>query len=496
MMKSPLRKYILLLLAGVAAWGLNTALLLGRLPIGAHQLYKVLLLAWLLLALGMRVLGAWKERTATSFLLIGGFLAGLVFIFFFPYNFSPHDLEKYMADYIPGDRPYGHLGYIAYIVQYGKLPAMDPMVSEYSVFYNPPLFYLMEAGFMKLNLLSGIPEWIALENLQVLTLVCASACSLAVVDLMRFLKIKETGVRAGTLLMAFQPALWHLGATLNNDILSILCILLTVLFTVRWESTRRMGDILGAALFLGLGMAAKLSAALLIPCMAVVFAVAFFRDLKRWKAYIPQFGAFLGVSVPVAMAWPLYHRFAFGMPFSYVRTPDEMLNVSAIPLWQRFGLPGWYAIRQPFCTGDVAIDHNLWMQTLKTAVFDELPMYARGTLHWNLSFAALSLFALLLLVSLVLFVRFLLRHRTAAPMARAFLGGYAAVLLGNYLKFYVDFPYTCTASFRYIVPVLAMAALGVAAYRAECRRSRWITALCALFALLAAAVYAILIFLY
>lgn len=496
MMKSPLRKYLILLLAGLAAWGLNTAMLMGRLPIGAHQLYINLFLVWGLLAIGMKAAGAWEETTATTFWLVGGFLAGLVFILFFPYNFSPHDLEKYMADYIPGDRPYGHLGYIAYIVQYGRLPAMDPLVPEYSVFYNPPLFYLMEAGFMKLNLLLKVPEWIALENMQVLTLVCASACSLVAVDLMRFLKVRESGVRVGALLMAFQPALWHLGATLNNDVLSILCILLTLLFTVRWESTRRMRDILGSALSLGLGMAAKLSAALLIPCMAVVFAVAFFRDLKRWKAYIPQFGAFLGASVPVAMAWPLYHLIAFAMPFSYVRTPDEALNVSAVSLWQRFGLPGWYAIRQPFCTGDVAIDHNLWMQTLKTAVFDELPMYARGTSHWNISFAALCLFALLMLAALVLFVRFLVAHRAAAPMARVFLGGYAAVLLGNYFKFYVDFPYTCTASFRYIVPVLALGALGVAAYRAECRRSRWITALCALFALLVAAVYVILIFLY
>ena len=128
---------------------------------------------------------------------------------------------------------------------------------------------------MRLNLWLQVPQNVALENLQVTTLLFASACPLVAVDLMRFLGIRERGVHAGALVMAFQPSLWILGATLNNDILSILCILACILFTVRWERTRRMRDILGIALSLGAGMATKLSAALLIPCVALAFIVAF-----------------------------------------------------------------------------------------------------------------------------------------------------------------------------------------------------------------------------
>lgn len=40
----------------------------------------------------------------------------------------------------------------------------------YSVFYNPPLYHLIQAGFMRLNLWLQVPESVALENLQVITL--------------------------------------------------------------------------------------------------------------------------------------------------------------------------------------------------------------------------------------------------------------------------------------------------------------------------------------
>ena len=131
-------------------------------------------------------------------------------------------------------KPDGHLGYIAWIVENGTLPDMNPWLDGFSVFYNPPLYHLIQAGFMKLNLSAGDSQGRGAGNLQVVTLVFAAACPLVAVDLMRFLGIGERGVHVGALAMAFQPSLWILGATLNNDILTILCILLCILFTVRW----------------------------------------------------------------------------------------------------------------------------------------------------------------------------------------------------------------------------------------------------------------------
>lgn len=493
--KGETRKYAALFLAGLGAWVLNT--LSASVGGAAGAACAALPVAWLMLAAWLRTGGRWTERALTSLILAGGFLVGLCFILRLPYGFSWHDLASYSADFSGASKPDGHLGYIAWIVENGTLPTMDPRVEGYSVFYNPPLYHLIQAGFMRLNLWLQVPQAVALENLQVTTLLFASACPLVAVDLMRFLGIRERGVHAGALVMAFQPSLWILGATLNNDILSILCILACILFTVRWERTRRMRDILGIALSLGAGMATKLSAALLIPCVALAFIVAFFRDLKRWKRYLGQFAAFLAVSVPPAVAWPLYHLLAFDLPLNYVRLPAETIYVGHLSLWQRFGIPDWFARRTLFYTGVRKTDHNVWMQTLKTAVFDELTLFENGTVLWYVAYLLMALFAGLVLIGFVLFVRMLLRRPARlSGLGATFLGVYGAALAGNYVKFCVDYPYICSFNFRYIAPLLLLGALGIAAgrSRAHACAGRCLSAYTGLFAALATGVYAVWFF--
>lgn len=493
--KGEARKYAALFLAGLGAWVLNT--LSASVGGAADAACAALPVAWLMLAAWLRTGGRWTERALTSLILAGGFLVGLCFILRLPYGFSWHDLASYSADFSGASKPDGHLGYIAWIVENGTLPTMDPRVEGYSVFYNPPLYHLIQAGFMRLNLWLQVPQAVALENLQVTTLLFASACPLVAVDLMRFLGIRERGVHAGALVMAFQPSLWILGATLNNDILSILCILACILFTVRWERMRRMRDILGIALSLGAGMATKLSAALLIPCVALAFIVAFFRDLKRWKRYLGQFAAFLAVSVPPAVAWPLYHLLAFDLPLNYVRLPAETIYVGHLSLWQRFGIPDWFARRTLFYTGVRKTDHNVWMQTLKTAVFDELTLFENGTVLWYVAYLLMALFAGLVLIGFVLFVRMLLRRPARlSGLGATFLGVYGAALVGNYVKFCVDYPYICSFNFRYIAPLLLLGALGIAAgrSRAHACAGRCLSAYTGLFAALATGVYAVWFF--
>ena len=493
--KGEARKYVALFLAGLGAWVLNT--LSASVGGAADAACAALPVAWLMLAAWLRTGGRWTERALTSLILAGGFLVGLCFILRLPYGFSWHDLASYSADFSGASKPDGHLGYIAWIVENGTLPTMDPRVEGYSVFYNPPLYHLIQAGFMRLNLWLQVPQAVALENLQVTTLLFASACPLVAVDLMRFLGIRERGVHAGALVMAFQPSLWILGATLNNDILSILCILACILFTVRWERMRRMRDILGIALSLGAGMATKLSAALLIPCVALAFIVAFFRDLKRWKRYLGQFAAFLAVSVPPAVAWPLYHLLAFDLPLNYVRLPAETIYVGHLSLWQRFGIPDWFARRTLFYTGVRKTDHNVWMQTLKTAVFDELTLFENGTVLWYVAYLLMALFAGLVLIGFVLFVRMLLRRPAGlSGLGATFLGVYGAALVGNYVKFCVDYPYICSFNFRYIAPLLLLGALGIAAgrSRAHACAGRCLSAYTGLFAALATGVYAVWFF--
>ncbi len=490
------KKYLSLLATGLAVWALNTWVASGS-GAATNTVCLLLALGWLM-ALGITALCQKRARrpfSAVGFILAAGFVAGLIFILKLPYDFSWHDLAAYSADFSGEAKPDGHLGYIAYLVEYGRLPSENPLLEGYSVFYNPPFYHLLQAGFMRLNLLIGIGQEVALENLQVLTMLCAAACPLVAVDLMRFAGVGERGVRTGAIVMVSQPLLWILGATLNNDILCILLILLCILFTVRWERSRRMRDIVGIALSLGLAMATKLSSALLIPCIALVFVVAFFRDLTRWKRYIGQFGVFLALSVPEAVAWPLYHLVAYQVPLNYIRLPSETINVSSWTLSQRFGIPDWYAIRSLFYTGVRKTDHNVWMQTLKTGLYDERVLFEEGTAMWYLSYLLLVLFALLLLLSLALFIRMLWKRRAGlSPLSKGFLAAYGALLIGNYLKFCVDYPYICTFNFRYILPILALCALAFSCYRDDARHSLWSELYAGGFAALSAFVYAMSFF--
>jgi len=261
---------------------------------------------------------------------------------------------------------------------------------------------------------------------------------------------------------------------------------------VRWQRTRSMRNILLCGVALGLAMATKVSAALIIPCIAVVFAVAFFRDLKQWKRYVGQFAAFLLVSVPEAIAWPVFHLIAYQTPLNYVRLPSEKINIAHYTLWQRFGIPDSKAIRGLFYSGIRKIDHNVWMQTLKTGMFDEMTLFEEGTFMWYFSYMAMVLFAVLLLTAFALFISWLIRKNSHADgMTKGFLAFYGGMLIVNYLNFCRQYPYICSFNFRYILPVLLLCAVAYAAYA---DRRKWIAVLPAGFAVMVCTVYGMYFF--
>ncbi len=461
-----------MLAAALFAWILNTACELTR-GVYTDVVCALLVFAWAVFAVWTLTSERKTDRTSAGVLLCASFTVGLIFILQLPYSFSWHDLASYSADFSVEGKPDGHLGFIAWMVENRRLPLeINPMDDGFSVFYNPPLHHIFHALFMKTNLLLGIPQAIALENLQVLTLMFAFGTVHASMLLMRELGMHAKAVRTGLGAVGFQPILLILGATLNNDIQMIYFVVRCMVHVIRWQKKRRMADILLIALFLGCGMATKLNAALLIPCIAPVFAVAFFKAAKdRRMGYVGQFALFLLVSVPIAAAWPLYHMIAFDMPLSYVRLPSETINVSAYSLLQRYGIPDWHARRGLFYTPTRSISHNVWMQTLVTGLFDEMTLYPDGSAMWYVSYMLLMAFAGLLVIGAAGFLWMVFKRRDAIGW---FLLGYGVLLLGSYLKFTLDYPYICTFNFRYIAPVLVLSAAGFAHWRQNLKRAGWL----------------------
>ena len=70
------------------------------------------------------------------------------------------------------------------------------------------------------------------------------------------------------------------------------------------------------------------------------------------------------------------------------------------------GLPGTNCFL-PVCAKRTS---NVWMQTFKTAVFDELTLFGKGTTMWYVAYLLMVLFAVLLVVELVLFAYALVKR--------------------------------------------------------------------------------------
>ena len=477
--------------ATLTAWFLNT-LIFGATPESAMLAWLALIAIYLIGLVWLHLRGVSLRDAAIPLIIVAGFLMQLLPVFRLPYAFSNHDLGEFGAltdSTING----GHLGFINYLVKFGRLPTdVNPMIPEFRDFYHPPVYHIIQAVFFRLNLLLGIPPEAALENLQILTLLAGSLCQWMICRIMQQLGISHKGTCIGLLFTAFQPAFLIFSATPNNDIFSIFFILLTILYALRWAETQTLRNIIGAGIALGLGMGTKLSVGIIALPLGLIFALRFFQNLADWKRYIRQFSVFLLISVPLGTAWQIFHAIAYQAPLNYVPTPAETISLSHLPRAMRFGFPDPEALRSLFYSGIRKLDYNVWFQTLKTALFDELVLFPTGSPMWYTSYWLTALFALLMLVSAVLFVRLLLiRKTTLKPVDKLFLLVYGMALLGSYLLFCSQYAYVCTFNFRYIMPILLLCAVALGDYCSKKKSllSKLLIGLTALFAALSCFVY-------
>lgn len=433
----------------LAAWLMNSVVECGLLP--AKAVYAALGGVWLWAAAD-----ALRRRRAEQILrliAVSGWAAAVLFVIRFPYVYAWHDVSAYVPGTAGTAQGNHHMGYVLWLMEKGGLPLVNPLEQDHSIFAHPPVFYVLMAGFLKLNLALGLPLAAALENLQVLNMAFAVGCWAAMIQILRDFGVQPRRLCLGALLSAAQPLIYMLGCALNNDALSALCIMLCLLWALRWMRSRHMGDLAFTGLWLGLGMAVKYTAALLIPALGVCFAVLFFRELPRWRQNLRQYAVFLLASVPPATAWPLYQLLAWQVPLGYVRAVDAP-SLADLSLWQRLGLPGLDALGQLFFQNSAQTDHNLWFQLLKTALFDEKTLFHPGTALWLLSYAALILYAVWMLAAAGRTIRMAAGKSSIQGMPRLLLSVYAAVLVVYCVKFVLDMPYVCSLNFRYILPLL------------------------------------------
>ncbi len=392
-------------------------------------------------------------RRSACLLIAAGFVLRLGYVLYTDIYTRQHDVG-----WMGGGA--GHMGYIEYFVQYRSLPDFDPR--SYWQFYHPPLYHMLSAVAYGLLQWTGMEPARIGESLQFVTLFYSSACMVLAYRIFRQMGLARWGLVTALALVCFYPMFIQLAGGLNNDILSVTLILAAMLYTLRWYRQPSLRHILCAALFMGLGMMTKLSAALLAPAMAWVFLAGLIRAPGgQRRAIWAQFAAFLALCAPLGLWWPLRNWVLFDMPLNYVaeigqESGQYIGHIDAIRRMFDFSA---YQFRQLYeAWGQPYQEFNMFVGLLKTGVFDEGTFTDIQPLIYGPSWVLFAASIALVPAPLLAALRQLFRRDGAMDGAlRGFWILLPVTLLFSYIQLNLRYPQTCTANMRYVMPLVVVA---------------------------------------
>ncbi len=415
-----------------------------------------------LIVLGAFFLQVKQEKGITENVITVVIFASFLVRIFYVVLTQAHLFQNDLASF--SDEGYGHLGYIYYLFQDGRLPDINPM--EYYELYQPPLHYAVSALFFKLCQLLGCPEGIWEELLQLLTL-GYSMLIVAFVDKIAIrMKLSLTGRLAVVCFAGFLPYGIMISGSLNNDLLMILCMVMVIYFTLKWYEEPTFKNILIMAVCIGCSMMSKVSGALIAPAMAVLMLYRAWQDRGQWKTYLKQYISFGLVAFPLGMWHPVYNWLKWGMPFGYVPAmgPESGQFIGQYDKWSRF-FDFNQAFDQLTVQGDRFhgfTDYNLPVTVIKFAVFGESNYYKASPLTQFtgtvIFWATLALFCLMA-VSLLAWCF----CRDRRMVYKMFTATGIVVSLCYFVRFCWQYPYVCTMNIRYIMGAFYLGCLTVGA---------------------------------
>lgn len=346
---------------------------------------------------------------------------------------------------------YGHLGYIAYLMQNWKLPDFD--VREAFQFWHPPLHHLISAVFLNicwkvLPFMQG--NW---EPLQLLPFIYITITIWIIYRIFKFWNIQGKALTFTMLIIAFHPRIITLSGSVNNDTLCVMLSFLAFYLALLWYQKPTYQLMIGSALCTGLAMFTKGSAAILAFPMAFLFLIKFIKNTKKVLGQLVVFGI---LSLPLGMWWYVRNHLLFGMPLNYIyyMDTDFIGYLGNVPLLERiFNFdPHYYNFENLYLQFEGRYtDINPIIGLLKTTVF--------GQWHFNYNIY-IKVFALpLLLTWLVLCIVTLAAIPSFLKNCNLKIESISIILLFAvqffvYYKFCLDYPFVWSMDFRYTLPLL------------------------------------------
>lgn len=369
----------------------------------------------------------------------------------------------------------GHAGYIKYIYEHWfALPDFDPR--DKWQFYHTPFFYYICAALIRIVSLFGAEFEAAAEVSQIVTLFSAMSIVITSYRLFRLFGLKDWGLTVAAAVITLSNTMIIMSGSISNDITAAALQLGAFYCAVRWYGTRRMSDIIKSALCIGFGLMTKLSAWMAAPPIAFIFIAALVGLVKMKKplgACIAQFSAFLGVSVPLGMWFPVYNNIRWGVPFGYIPEGGESMYIGEHDVWTRLFTVTKESLSTPFLLVKYyTYEYNPIVMLLKSSA--DLQRFANYTIMAPLMTVTIILTAVIAAASVVCMALSLVMKRKADKTAKTKdrvrffddirIFDIAAVILWlvtivSYVVFCIKYPYTCTECVRYVIPAVTLTAL-------------------------------------
>lgn len=382
--------------------------------------------------------------------LIAAFVRGY-YLLSTPYWVRGHDTD-------------GHIEYIEYIAENGRLPAPH----EGWEYWQPPLYYAFGAVWAKTADVIGMERAEMLFGVQVLSYLLSLAMLGCVVwagiRLFPDLKERTAAMPVFFALIAFFPGLIYLSARINNDVLAVAFAFAAGCALLEWwrsGSRRWWGTLM---VLIALHIITKSNGLLLLP---VAYACLLFMRGIPWKRKIVD-GVIGLVIVAVVAGWFSVYRLVQNSDQDLIIGNTGTLNsgllvrndVAAFTVFNPIEM-----VKIPYNNpwDDAARRNLFWEYWYRSAFFGEFNfgdarrLLASWVLGWSF---------VILVIALLGFVRSL-RGRFYQYLPLVALAG--ALSLGH-AAFRFRYPYGSSQDFRYslllLLPWALYAALGIVLYRA------------------------------
>ena len=444
---SHIYKYSFLFLGLFIIYLYSTQLPFLRTPENIMQFMRISLISLILIEIVLFFTKKASIPQVLFLILTAGIIMRVGYTLYTPYFLRAHDLGMPLDD-----TSRGHINYIYYIYSHHALPDNNEIQ-----FYQPPLFHILCALLMEFyHFLRPAVDSNALFDSTKLVSCFASICSLiAMKKILEELRCPSKGTILALGIAAFFPNYYLMAGRVNNDSLSFLFIVLSLLYIIRWGREHKKKDLFLLALWIGLGMMTKLSVGTVAVIAAPLMLYYLWKQYKEGYAVktLLSYVVFLLICAPLGLWHSIRNFVLFGQPIGYVLNITEYYGVTTLyrgnlSLWERFfSFPLKDISLRPFI--DVNVDSNINTYILRCSLFGE---FSFANLE-KLAKPFILINGILILLSLLAGV-YILLIKNKNKWLRFGPALVWLLFMVSYYSFNLKYPESCTMDYRYI-PITA-----------------------------------------